>query len=84
MRKIFRLTIIIFLAVFISCNNNSKNDPLINSADLREQIEKDLAEIEKDGKLKAILVYDVTSYFIYKGQVMGYEYEVIAKTCRIS
>lgn len=79
MRNIYQLTFIILIATLISCKNNNNSDPMLSQTDLRKQIEKDLQEIEKDGKLKAILVYDVTSYFIYKGQVMGYEYELLQK-----
>jgi len=37
----------------------------------------DLPEIKARGKLLAITGYSANSYFIYKGQPMGYEYELL-------
>ncbi|MEB8327757.1 transporter substrate-binding domain-containing protein [Flavobacteriaceae bacterium KMM 6897] len=42
-------------------------------------VERDLEAIKKDGKLKALTVYSGTSYFLYKGQPMGYEYELLKR-----
>jgi len=38
----------------------------------------DLTEIRERGKLIAITGYDATSYFIYKGRPMGYEFELLS------
>ena len=40
---------------------------------------RDLADIRKDGKLRALIAYSGTSYFLYRGQPMGYEYEMLQK-----
>jgi len=37
----------------------------------------DLAQIKARGKLVALTTYSSTSYFIYKGKPMGYEYELL-------
>lgn len=37
-----------------------------------------LSEIKKRGKLRILTLYSSTSYFIYRGQPMGYEYELAA------
>jgi membrane-bound lytic murein transglycosylase F len=39
--------------------------------------DRDLEEIQKDGVLRALIVYSSTSYFLYRGQPMGFEYELI-------
>ncbi len=39
----------------------------------------DLPQIKKRGKLIAITGYNAYSYFIYKGQPMGYEYELLQR-----
>ncbi len=44
------------------------NEPLVNI---------DLAEIKKRGKLIALTGYSINSYFIYKGQPLGFEYELL-------
>lgn len=36
-------------------------------------------EIQSDGKLTALIAYSGTSYFLYKGRPMGYEYELLEK-----
>jgi len=42
-------------------------------------IKIDLAEIRGRGTLKAITTYSSTSYFIYRGKPMGYEYELLTR-----
>ncbi len=38
---------------------------------------RDLGIIKKEGKLKILTIYSSTSYFLYRGQTMGYEYEML-------
>ena len=75
-RKIFpELIISVLIILLFACNSeldNSKN-PLYNP------ISRDLDEIIKDGKLKALAVYSPTSYFLYRGQAMGFEYELLER-----
>jgi membrane-bound lytic murein transglycosylase F len=40
-------------------------------------VQVDLAEIAERGKLIAATGYGATSYFVYKGKPMGYEYELL-------
>ncbi|WP_373018232.1 transporter substrate-binding domain-containing protein [Muriicola sp.] len=40
---------------------------------------RDLAEIQAEGKLRALIAYSATSYFLYRGQPMGYEYELLRR-----
>jgi len=40
---------------------------------------RDLPEIKVDGKLRALIAYSATSYFLYRGQPMGYEYELLRR-----
>lgn len=45
---------------------------------LLEQISgRDLSEIQKSGKLRAITSYGVSTYFLYRGTPMGFEYELL-------
>lgn len=68
--QITRLFIILFL--FVACNSpQEKSDP--------EPIKKDLPEIRKDGVLKVLVTYSSTSYFLYRGQPMGFEYELLRR-----
>lgn len=52
----------------------------LNSCDESRKAEKhvaDLPEILERGELIAITSYSPMSYFVYKGEVMGYEYELL-------
>ena len=61
----------LFLLATISCNTDSDND---NQAYV---IHKDLTQIRERGKLVAITDFNSTSYFIYKGEPMGFQYELL-------
>lgn len=39
----------------------------------------DLSDIKQRGKLQVITAYSANSYFIYKGEPMGYEYELVKR-----
>jgi len=41
------------------------------------EIRRDLADILADGKIVAVTDYNATSYFIYKGEPMGYQYDML-------
>jgi len=43
---------------------------------------RDLADIEESGRLVALLPYNATSYFLYRGETLGYEYEVLRAFAR--
>lgn len=72
---IFSLVIFPGLA---SCGiENSGND---NSGTHSESSDlRDLNEILESGKIRAITVYSSTNYFLYRGQPMGYEYELLQR-----
>jgi len=38
---------------------------------------RDLIEIKASGVLKAVTIYSSTSFFLYRGQTMGFEYELL-------
>ncbi len=41
------------------------------------KVKRNLRQIKQDGVLKAITIYSSTSYFLYRGRPMGYEYELL-------
>ena len=43
------------------------------------EIKRDLKEIRSEGKLRALVAYSATGYFLFKGQPMGYEYELLKR-----
>ena len=71
---------IIFIAILLSCSsNNEKNDD--DLAALKSQVKLDLEGIKKRGKLRALTTYSGTTYFLYKGRTMGFEYELLQRLC---
>lgn len=83
-RSIIFLSSISLLLCFPACNNGGNDaDSSLESFEASEKYEKpvevDLPEIRKKGKLVAITSYGMTSYFLYRGQPMGYEYELLKR-----
>lgn len=55
------------------------SQPEKQQAVLEPQVTRDLADIKEDGVLRAITVYSSTSYFLYRGRPMGFEYELLKR-----
>lgn len=69
--------VFLFSLLFISCQINSeKKDKDENTI---ENFNRDLEAIKKSGTLKALTVYSGTTYFLYKGRPMGFEYELLER-----
>lgn len=73
------------ILVSLSCKQGKSNEiaetnqeELINPI-VANSVDRDLEDIKKDGVLRALVVYSSTSYFLYRGQPMGFEYEMIKK-----
>lgn len=71
MFRYFLATALVF-AVFTSCNQSQK----VNFTTAPE-VELDLDAILERGYITALVDNNSVSYFIYKGQPMGYEYELL-------
>ena len=66
----FRLFLLIIAAavIFMSCNQSkNRESKKLNSLEL----------VKKQGKLVAVTDYNSTNYFIYRGEPMGYQYELL-------
>ena len=75
MNKFFFFILIIFFAVVTGCNTAEIQQNISTT----KIVNKDLDSIKVDGKISALLEYNATSYFIYKGNTMGFEYELLKK-----
>lgn len=79
---------IVITLIFLSCSKSRKDsdglDGLFGSNETEPpyQIHKDLESIKKDGVLHAITIYNSTSYFLYKGMPMGFEYELLSRLAK--
>lgn len=86
-RKHNLIYFLILLLFHFSCtstkngeNNGNANQEIVETEVEEEKFSnKDFPEIKRRGKLIALTAYSSTSYFIYKGQTMGYEYELLSK-----
>lgn len=87
-----KATTLLFLSFFLignffSCNAPKKGEKEEQTPDSLQaeasidspQVEIDLSEIKEKGELVAITGYSSTSYFVYRGEPMGYEYELLKR-----
>ncbi len=51
--------------------DRSANVPMV------EPVERDLMEIRERGSLVVLAPYNSTTYFLYRGEPLGYEYELL-------
>lgn len=77
MVKILNLLIVSTILI-AGCVHPSKESRDSNKASLKEPaIDFDINKIVQRGTLRALVDNSSTSYFIYKGRLMGYEYELL-------
>ncbi|MFC2090768.1 transglycosylase SLT domain-containing protein, partial [Bacteroidota bacterium] len=72
--SILVLLIILLSPSFEACNRFGSNDQ--QSENNGHEI-SDMEEIRRKGKLVVVADYNSTSYFIYRGQPMGYQYQML-------
>jgi membrane-bound lytic murein transglycosylase F len=71
LRRAFILIISLFFITLSSCNKDIVEKEIIQTSF------DDLAEIRTKGRLIAVTDFNSTNYFIYKGQPMGFHYELL-------
>lgn len=62
------------MLLIFSCNSSD-----IPGSHAHQIVHKDLDSIKTEKKLRALINYSPTSYFLYKGNPMGFEYELLKK-----
>ena len=78
--RFYLSTAAFFLFLFlIACSNQPGSDEQQSTELQVEPVAIDLDKIKERGKLVAISTYSPTSYFIYRGRPMGYEYELLQR-----
>lgn len=75
MKKIILL--LFALSLILGCRGEKSGEGKKGLAYRKPIAGVDLNEIRERGKLIALTGYSATSYFIYKGEPMGYEYELL-------
>lgn len=71
----------IILSLIIAIIGGCQSEPGKKALKKEEsQIEqRSLDDILEDGKLKVLTTYSSTSYFLYRGRPMGFEYELLQR-----
>src|SRR5258706_2466818 len=74
----------IVIPIFAACHRKAyaeleQVDPIDRRSNLPMvgPIDRDLADIKRSGTLTVLAPYNSTSYFIYRGEPLGYEYELL-------
>ncbi|MDN3668237.1 transporter substrate-binding domain-containing protein [Echinicola jeungdonensis] len=73
------LTIILAITFLTGCGSSSDEK---NKLKPGSSISRDLPEIQKEGTLKVLVNYSSTSYFLYRGKPMGFEYELLQRLAK--
>ena len=86
-KRLYFLKTGLFIALFLNCmffvsscrknNNESNSNEILTKNQLPDPVDFDLKKIQERDTLIAIVDNSSTGYFIYKGQPMGYEYELL-------
>jgi len=78
------ICIFLVLAAIPSCRRKPAPLEAVDYIDRRtnvplvEPISRDLAQIRERGSITVVAPYNSTTYFIYQGEPLGYEYELLA------
>ncbi|MCF8361398.1 MAG: transporter substrate-binding domain-containing protein [Prolixibacteraceae bacterium] len=73
MKKLI-LVLLIAFSVLAGCNNKSHTEDKVAPQNTKTD---DLKRIVEKKKLNVVVDYSSTSYFVYKGQPMGFQYELL-------
>src|SRR3954471_156287 len=79
------LSVMLLLIPSASCRRGPKTkleplDEIVRKTDVpppREPVKRDLEEIRARGTLTVLAPYNSTTYFVYRGEPLGYEYELL-------
>lgn len=76
---LYAFVLISLASVFSGCGKESKTTVNKGGEHLISRHIADLEEIKKRGTLRAMTTYSATSYFLYRGEPMGYEYQLLER-----
>lgn len=80
MRKLLRPLPLVLGLLFSACEEDNSRTQIADNLATKyrsPQVQRDLEDIRKEGVLRAIAIYNSTEYFLYKGEPMGFEYELL-------
>ena len=73
-RNVFLLTLMLFL--FSTCIEQTRSASVWDNGRFEAPL-RDLETIQKEGRLRVVVDYGSTSYFVYRGRPMGFKYELL-------
>ncbi|AEV31820.1 putative soluble lytic transglycosylase fused to an ABC-type amino acid-binding protein [Owenweeksia hongkongensis DSM 17368] len=82
MQKPYFLLLLAFATLLSSCGSSEPESSEIALNDEPSIVMRDINEIREDGYLTAIAIYNSTSYFLYKGEPLGFEYELLSELAK--
>lgn len=74
MRRIETVLIVFMLVLMTGCISEQKKT---STPQKQEEVELDLDDIAKRGKIRVVTDYNSTNYFVYKGRPVGYQFELL-------
>jgi len=77
MQRLIPFTLFLLIGT-IACDKTDTSR-LVDPNAAFPMVDRDLEAIQESGVLRAITVYSETSYFLYRGQPMGFEYELLTR-----
>ncbi len=83
MKRFTQFLLILLIWHAMACRNQNKSVTEDTDANynpiVANSVDRDLDAIKEEGVLRALVVYSSTSYFLYRGQTMGFEYELLER-----
>lgn len=65
-----------FVLLLLFC---CEKDSIDKKGDIEINKKRDLEQIKASGTLRALMIYSGTTYYLYKGRPMGYEFELLER-----
>ncbi len=80
LRTFYYSLIIAFFSISCSSTQQENKEPLINSDEISvTSVSIDFADILERNELRVAVDYSATTYFLYKGHPLGFEYELLKR-----
>lgn len=75
------LAVVILMFAFSTCVEQTRSASVWNNGRFEAPL-RDLDGILREGKLRVVVDYNYTNYFVYRGKPMGFKYEMLKQLSR--